>query len=79
MSRIAIANVNRECQCGAPATAGRYCHECDGNVREMIDNYNGRIVTGQRYDKPTTGTALRSNIRSVRGVATWLERDGGQA
>jgi len=43
MPRIAYANILRECQCGAPATAGRYCHECRDNVREQ-DTYNGRVV-----------------------------------
>jgi hypothetical protein len=44
MPRIAIAQASRECKsCGEPATAGRYCHECDNAVREMIDNLDGRV------------------------------------
>lgn len=53
MARIAIANILRDCQCGMPATVGRYCNDCDSNVRTMIDDNNR--VSGRLYDEPTEG------------------------
>lgn len=55
MPRIALAQVNRECsQCGMPATAGRYCHDCRTQVATMIDDNNGSVST-LAYSEPRGG------------------------